>query len=217
MEAVAVLAVAVLGVVALAVAVAVAVWRWQVVAWVVVSGGMPGMGGMGRSSGTMPAVDGNDDARPNDYVFLRRSRELGQTKLMIGMIGMSGGMGGGMMGGMGGGMGGMGGGMRSVPPTGLPSSLLNPGQTRHLPTRLVILSPPDPRDGVSLPEKGEPLQSRRHRRCQLESAGSEGAPAAGHRRGFQANRAIGHVAFDRGTGLGYARGDCRRVGPIGTS
>ena len=34
-------------------------------------------------------------------------------------------------------MGGMGGGMRSVPPTDLPSALLNPGQTRHLPTRLV--------------------------------------------------------------------------------
>ena len=63
------------------------------------------------------------------------------------------------MGGMGGGMmGGMGGGMRSVPPTGLPSALLNPGQTRHLPTRLVVLAPPDPQEGVKLPEKGEPLQ-----------------------------------------------------------
>ena len=51
--------------------------------------------------------------------------------------GMMSGMGGGsweMMGGMGGGMGGMGGGMRSVAPTGLPSSLLNPGQNRRLPT-----------------------------------------------------------------------------------
>ena len=82
---------------------------------------------------------------------------------MIGMMGGGmgggmGGMGGGMMGGMGGGMGGMGGGMRSVSPTGLPSSLLDPGQTRHLPTRLVTLSPPDPQQGVKLPEKGEPLQ-----------------------------------------------------------
>ena len=69
--------------------------------------------------------------------------------LMIGMMGgMMGGMGGGMMGGMGGGMmGGMGGGMRSVPPTDLPSALLKPGQTRHLPTRLVSLSPPDPQEG----------------------------------------------------------------------
>jgi hypothetical protein len=71
-----------------------------------------------------------------------------------------GGMGGGM-GGMGGGMmGGMGGGMRSVPPSGLPSSLLDPGQTRHLPTRLVMLSPPDAEQGVTLPEKGEPLKLR---------------------------------------------------------
>ena len=48
--------------------------------------------------------------------------------MMIGMMGggMMGGMGGGgMMGGMGGGMmGGMGGGMRSVPPTALPSAVL---------------------------------------------------------------------------------------------
>jgi hypothetical protein len=77
----------------------------------------------------------------------------------MGMGGMGmGGMGGGM-GGMGGGMGGMmGGGMRSVPPTGLPFADLKPKQTRHLPTRLVSLSPPDPEAGVSLPEKGEPLQ-----------------------------------------------------------
>jgi hypothetical protein len=60
-----------------------------------------------------------------------------------------------MMGGMGGGMGG---GMRSVPPTSLPEANLSPGQTRHLPTRLVSLSPPDPESGVSLPEKGEKLQ-----------------------------------------------------------
>ncbi len=83
-----------------------------------------------------------------------------KRSLMIGMMGgMMGGMGGGMMGGMGGGMmGGMGGGMRSVPPTELPSALLEPGQTRHLPTRLVSLSPPDPQAGVKLPEQGEPLQ-----------------------------------------------------------
>jgi hypothetical protein len=82
--------------------------------------------------------------------------------LMIGMMGgmrMMGGMGGmmGGMGGMGGMMGGMGG-MRSVPPTDLPTALLNPGQTRHLPTRLVSISPPDPAMGLNLPEKGEPLQ-----------------------------------------------------------
>jgi hypothetical protein len=68
-------------------------------------------------------------------------------------------MGGMGMGGMGGGMGGMmGGGMRSVPATSLPFAELKPKQTRNLPTRLVSLSPPDPEAGVSLPEKGEPLQ-----------------------------------------------------------
>ena len=40
----------------------------------------------------------------------------------------------------------------------LPSALLEPGQTRHLPTRLVSSSPPDPQAGVKLPEQGEPLQ-----------------------------------------------------------
>jgi hypothetical protein len=55
-------------------------------------------------------------------------------------------------------MGGMGGGMRSVPPTALPSALLNPGQTRHLPTRLVSMNSPDPEAGLQLPEKDEPLR-----------------------------------------------------------
>jgi hypothetical protein len=78
------------------------------------------------------------------------------------MIGMMGGMGmggmGGGMGGMGGGMGGMGGGMRSVPPSALPSALLNAKQTRNLPTRLVNITPPDGQAGVSLPGKGEQLR-----------------------------------------------------------
>jgi hypothetical protein len=89
-----------------------------------------------------------------------------QASLMIGMMGMRGGMGGGMggmgggMGGMGGGMGGMGGGMGgfgSVPPTGVPYASLTPGQTRHLPTRLVNLGGPTD-NGVSMPAKGERLQ-----------------------------------------------------------
>jgi hypothetical protein len=81
--------------------------------------------------------------------------------LLIGMMGGMGMMGGGM-GGMGGGMGGMGGmgmgGMRSVPATDLPAALLNPGQTRNLPTRLVSVMPPDAEEGLVLPEKEEPLQ-----------------------------------------------------------
>jgi len=48
--------------------------------------------------------------------------------------------------------------MRSVPPTRVPSALLNVGQTRHLPTRLVSLMPPDPERGLKLPVKGEPLE-----------------------------------------------------------
>jgi hypothetical protein len=48
--------------------------------------------------------------------------------------------------------------MRSVPPSSLPFADLKPGQTRHLPTRLVSLSAPDPQAGLSLPEKGEPLR-----------------------------------------------------------
>jgi hypothetical protein len=35
---------------------------------------------------------------------------------------------------------------------------LKPGQTRHLPTRLVSLKSPDPQAGLKLPQKGEPLQ-----------------------------------------------------------
>ena len=74
---------------------------------------------------------------------------------------MMGGMGMGGMGGMGGGMGGMGGGMgggfRSVPPTELPSALLQPGQTRELATRVVSLNPPSPETGVLMPQEGEKL------------------------------------------------------------
>ena len=36
---------------------------------------------------------------------------------------------------------------------------LNPGQTRHLPTRLVsLIAAGSGRDGLKLPEKGEPLE-----------------------------------------------------------
>ncbi len=48
--------------------------------------------------------------------------------------------------------------MRSVPPTSLPSAVLAPGQTRHLPTRLVSISKPDPETGLRLTHEGEPLQ-----------------------------------------------------------
>ncbi|RUL88838.1 hypothetical protein TsocGM_05650 [Tautonia sociabilis] len=54
-------------------------------------------------------------------------------------------------------MGGMGGGFRSVPPTGLPTAALQPGQTRNLRTRAVSLAPPVGGRAV-LPSEGEPLR-----------------------------------------------------------
>ena len=91
---------------------------------------------MGRMSGTMPSTMGMMMLSRMIMYFCGdpESWDDGFDDWNVGG-GMMGGMGGGMgmMGGMGGGMGGMGGGMRSVAPTGLPSSLLNPGQNRRLP------------------------------------------------------------------------------------
>jgi hypothetical protein len=113
-------------------------------------------------------AEGGGDGRMTVSVINRTERPLrivlppgiiaqGTTGQFAGIGGM-GGMGG-SMGGMDSGfMGGMGGGMRSVPPTDLPSAWLSPGQTRNLPTRLVVLTPPGPRQSVKLPEKGEPLR-----------------------------------------------------------
>jgi hypothetical protein len=67
------------------------------------------------------------------------------------MMGGMGGMGGGMMGGMGGGM-------RSVPASGPASALLNPKQTRKLPTRAVSLNPPGPAGTPLVPAKDEVIQ-----------------------------------------------------------
>lgn len=52
----------------------------------------------------------------------------------------------------------MGGGMRSVPATSLPHAILRPGQTRHLPTRLVSLNGPNADSRVNLPQEGEALE-----------------------------------------------------------
>jgi hypothetical protein len=122
-------------------------------------GGMGGMGSMGMSSGTMPSTMGLMMLSRMIMYFCGDRESWDMRSMMIGMMGGGmGGMGGGMMGGMGGGMGGMGGGMRSVPPTELPSALLKPGQSRHLPTRLVSVTPPDPQQGLVMPEKGEKLR-----------------------------------------------------------
>jgi hypothetical protein len=118
-------------------------------------GGGMGMGmggGMGMmGGGTLPASMGMMMLGRLIMMLVGDQDSWNFASLMSGGMGM-GGMG---MGGMGGGMG-MG--MRSVPPTGLPYATLDPGQTRHLPTRLVSLSQPDPDNPVVLPEKGEKLQ-----------------------------------------------------------
>jgi hypothetical protein len=123
------------------------------------------MGGQGQTPGTMPPTMGMMMLSRMIMYFCGDRDSWDMRSIMIGMMGgmgggMMGGMGGGMMGGMGGGMGGMGGGMRSVPATDLPSAILEPRQTRHLPTRLVSLNTPDPQAGFSLPEKGERLEIR---------------------------------------------------------
>jgi hypothetical protein len=75
----------------------------------------------------------------------------------MGGMGMGGmGMGGMGVGGMG--MGGMGGGFRSVPPTGLPETTLQPRQVRHLPTPVVSMNGPDVNARPLIPAKGEILQ-----------------------------------------------------------
>jgi len=115
---------------------------------------------MGRQAGTMPPTMGMMMLARMIMYFCGDPDSWDPRSLMIGMMGGMGmgGMGGGMMGGMGGGMGGMGGGMRSVPPSDLPSALLNSGQTRNLPTRLVNISAQDAASSLSLPAKGEKLR-----------------------------------------------------------
>ncbi len=131
-------------------------------------GGMGGgmMGGRGgMMGGTMPASMGMMTLGRLIMFLVGDLSSWNFRSLMMG--GMMGGMGmGGMgMGGMGGGMGGMGmggmgmmgGGMRSVPPTGLPYAVLQPGQSRRLPTRLVSLGGPTPEGTVAFPAQGEKL------------------------------------------------------------
>jgi len=143
-------------------------------------GGMGGMGGgMGGMGGGMGGRGMSGAGRPltmmpmqglssvaNMIMNLVQPETWDRRAFMRGMMAAMGSMGGGMMGGMGmggmgGGMGGMGGGMgggfRSVPPTDLPTALLQPGQTRELATRVVSLNPPSPQSGVLLPKPGERL------------------------------------------------------------
>lgn len=123
-----------------------------------------GMGGMGMGGGTVPATMGMMMLGQMIMNLVGDRDSWDQASLMSGMMGGMGGMGmGGMgMGGMGmggmGGMGGRGGGFRSVPPTSLPFATLRSKQTRHLPTRLVGLSQPNPEGPVTMPAKGERLR-----------------------------------------------------------
>jgi len=123
-------------------------------------GGGGGLGGGGAGGGTLPATTGMlmlgrlimslaGDRDSWDY----RSLSLGG----IGGGGLGGGIGGGGLGGGIGG-GGLGGGFRSVPPAGMASAVVRPGQTRELPTRLVSLTGPAAGSGLSLPQKGEVLE-----------------------------------------------------------
>ncbi len=131
-------------------------------------GGRGGMGGMmggrgGMMGGTMPASMGMMTLGRLIMFLVGDLSSWNFRSLMMG--GMMGGMGmggmgmGGMgMGGMGmGGMGMMGGGMRSVPPTGQPYAVLQPGQSRRLPTRLVSLGGPTADGTVAFPAQGEKL------------------------------------------------------------
>jgi hypothetical protein len=120
-------------------------------------GGMMGRGMMGGGMLTLPPMFGLMMLARLIMVLVGDRDSWDVTSLRMGMMGGGMGMMGGGMGMMGG-MGGMGMGMRSVPPTGLPHATLNPGQTRHLPTRLVSLSRPGNNGQVALPQKGEPLQ-----------------------------------------------------------
>jgi hypothetical protein len=120
---------------------------------------MGGGGGMG--GGTMPPTMGMMMLARMIMYFCGDFDSWDPRSLMMGMGGMGGGMMGGMgggMGGMGGMMGGMGGGMRSIAPSLEASADLKPGQIRHLPTRLVSLTPPDPEAGLSMPQKDDRLR-----------------------------------------------------------
>ena len=123
-------------------------------------GGM-GMGGRGMmGGGTLPASMGMMMLGRLIMTLVGDRDSWDQSSLMSGMMGMRGGMGGMGMGGMGMGgmgMGGMGGGFRSVPPTSLLHTTLEPKQTRHLPTALVSLGKPNQVAAVDFPEKGEKL------------------------------------------------------------
>ena len=132
--------------------------RWHVAAWVA-AWAVAWVAWVVWAAHRDDAVnDGNDDAVRMIMYFCGDPDSWDMRSLMIGMMGGMGGgmggMGGGMMGGMGGGMGGMGGGMRSVPPSALPSAVLNAGQTRHLPTRLVSITAPNAQSGRGPARKG---------------------------------------------------------------
>ncbi len=122
-------------------------------------GGMGGMGGgMGggmMGGGTMPPMMGMMLLRQLIMQLCGDKDSWDQSSPM----GMMGGMG---MGGMGmggrGGAGGMGGGFRSVPVSEPAHATLQPGQTRHLPTRVVSLSGPTMEGLPGLPAKDEPLE-----------------------------------------------------------
>ena len=110
-------------------------------------GGMGGQSSIRMMTGTVPPPMGMMMLGSTHHVSRRRRAPPGTCGLTIGglsggmgMGGMNGGGAGGMNGGVGGGMNaGNGPGFRSVPATGLPEALINPGEVRRLPTTVVSL------------------------------------------------------------------------------
>jgi hypothetical protein len=122
-----------------------------------------GLGGGAQGGGTLPASVGMITLSRLIISFCGDLDSWDLRSLSFGSPSGGGLGGGGLGGGLGGGGfggGGFGGGFRSVPPAGLASALVRPGQTRKLPTRLVRLSEPPTGSGLVLPQEGEVLQIR---------------------------------------------------------
>jgi hypothetical protein len=122
-----------------------------------------GLGGGSRGGGTLPPTVGMIMVSRLIISFCGDYDSWDMRSLSGGLGGGGlggGGLGGGGLGGGGLGGGGFGGGFRTVPPTGLASAVVRPGQTRKLPTRLVRLSEPPTGSGPMMPQAGEALQIR---------------------------------------------------------
>ena len=173
-------------------------------------GGRMGGGMMGGGARTMPPMMGMMMLANVIMYFCGDFDSWDRRSLMIGMgrMGGMGGMGGGMMGGMGGMgggmMGGMGG-MMSVPPSSLPFADLKPEQTRHLPTRFISMTAPDPQKGLQLPEEGELFRIGDISEVSEDPRVQKALKRLAAQNGVQSGGATGHVASGGGPGLDHDR------------